>query len=91
MEGIWGIKESLRNACKFDPVSDSDVVWVRVHKDITKLNSDLYLAFVYLPPYNSTYGKAHGKEILQKLEKHIDFFTCKGKVILCGDFNARVG
>lgn len=85
------VKESLRNACKFDPVSDSDVVWVRVQKDITKLSSDLYLAFVYLPPCNSTYGKANGKEIIQKLEKHIDFFSCKGKVIICGDFNARVG
>ena len=85
------IKESLRTACKFDPISDSDIVWVRVTKDITKLNSDLYLAFVYLPPCNSTYGKANGKEILQKLEKHIDFFSCKGKVIICGDFNARVG
>ena len=36
------VKESLRNACKIEPVSDSDVVWVRVHKDITKLSRDLY-------------------------------------------------
>lgn len=85
------VKETLRTACKFEPVSDSDVVWVRVQKDIAKLNSDLYLAFVYLPPCNSTYGKAYGKEIVQKLEKHIEFFSCKGKVIICGDFNARVG
>ena len=35
--------------------------------------------------------KAYGKEIVQKLEKHIEFFSCKGKVIICGDFNARVG
>ena len=73
------VKESLRNACKFDPISDSDIVWVRVTKDITKLNSDLYLAFVYLPPCNSTYGKANGKEILQKLEKHIDFSHARAK------------
>ena len=33
------VKETLRNACKFEPVSDSDVVWVRVQKDIAKLNS----------------------------------------------------
>ena len=85
------VKESLRKACKFDPISDSDIVWVKVHKDITKLNNDLYLAFVYLPPCNSTYGKANGRDILHKLEKHIEFFSCKGKVIICGDFNARVG
>lgn len=85
------VREQLRHACKFDPLSDSDIIWVRVLKELTKLNCDLYLAFVYLPPSNSTYGKSHGKEILQKLEKHIEFFSCKGKVILSGDFNARVG
>ena len=85
------VKETLRNACKFEPVSDSDVVWVQVQKDITKLNNHLYLAFVYLPPCNSTYGKAYGKYIVQKLEKQIEFFLCKGKVIICGDFNVRVG
>ena len=62
------IKKSVQTS------SACDVIWVRVQKDIAKLNSDLYLAFVYLPPCNSTYGKAYGKEIVQKLEKHIDFF-----------------
>ena len=27
---------------------------------------------------------------MQNLEKHIDYFSCKGKVVICGDFNARV-
>ena len=57
------VKETLRNACKFESVSDSDVVWVRVQKDIAKLNSDLYLAFVYLSPCNSTYGKLMAKKL----------------------------
>lgn len=85
------VKESFRNACKFDPLSDSDVIWVRVQKQITKLSSDLFIAFVYLPPSNSSYGKVHGNEILQKLEKHIEYFSCRGKVVISGDFNARVG
>ena len=51
----------------------------------------VYLTFVYLPPSNSTFCKVNGKEIIEKLEKQIDFFSCKGKVIICGDFNARVG
>ena len=33
----------------------------------------------------------NGNEILQKLEKHIEYFSCKGRVVICGDFNARVG
>ena len=27
---------------------------------------------------------------MQKLEKQIEYFTCKGKVVICGDLNARV-
>ena len=81
----------MRNYCKVDPLSDSDVIWVRVQKQVTKLNCDLFLGFVYLPPVNSVYGKAHGNYILQTIEKHIECFLCRGKVILGGDFNARVG
>ena len=62
-----------------------------MHKDAAKLNCDLFLAFVYLPPCSSSYGKANNNEILQKLEKWIEYFSCKGKIILCGDFNTRVG
>ena len=51
-------------------------------KQITKLFNDLFIAFVYLPPSNSSYGKVHGNEIMQKLEKHIEYFSCKGILYL---------
>ena len=46
---------------------------------------------MYLPPVNSYYGKVNGKEIMQKLEKQIEFYSCKGQVVLSGDLNAPVG
>ena len=85
------VKESLRNMFKFEPTSDSDIIWVRIQKELTKLLCDTYVAFVYLPPVNSSYGKVKGKEIMQKLEKQIEFYSCKGQVVLSGDLNARVG
>ena len=59
------IKESIRNMFKFDPMSDSGIIWVRFQKCYTKV----LCAFAYLPPSNSTYGKVHGQAIMQKLEK----------------------
>ena len=53
--------------------------------------NDLYVAFVYLPPLNSSYGKVHSKDIMIKLERQIEHFACKGKLLVCGDLNARVG
>ena len=35
---------------KFDPISDSDIVWVRVEKSHTGFDKDVYLALMYLPP-----------------------------------------
>ena len=31
------IKESIRNMFKFDPISDTDIIWVRIQKCYTKL------------------------------------------------------
>lgn len=63
---------------KFGPLSDNDVIWVKIQRQFTNLICDLYVTFVYLPPCSSTYGKTHGKEIMQKLEKQVEYFTSKG-------------
>ena len=46
---------------------------------------------MYLPPQTSYYGKVNSKDIMSKLEKQIEYFSCKGKILVCGDLNARVG
>ena len=53
--------------------------------------NDLYVAFVYLPPQTSSYGKINSKYIMSKLEKGIEYFSCKGKILVCGDLNTRDG
>ena len=85
------VKESMRHVYKFDPISDSDVIWIRIKREFTSMVNDLYIAFVYLPPLNSSYGRRNSKEIMQKLEKQIEYFSCKGKIFICGDLNARIG
>ena len=85
------VKESMRHLFKLNPISDSDVVWVRIRKELTSMLNDLYIAFVYLPPLNSTYGKVNSKDIMSKLEKQTEYFACKGKILICGDLNAIDG
>ena len=85
------VKESMRHVYKFDPISDSDVIWICIKREFTSMVNDLYIAFVYLPPLNSSYGRINSKEIMQKLEKQIEYFSCKGKIFICGDLNARIG
>jgi endonuclease/exonuclease/phosphatase (EEP) superfamily protein YafD len=46
---------------------------------------------VYAPPSNSSYSKELDHEILGHIEKEIEHFQKRGNVLLCGDFNTRVG
>ena len=77
------IKESMRQYYKFDPVSTGDIIWVKILKDYIPMSNDLYLIFVYIPPFNSSFDNS--KYIMSQLEKQIEYFSCKGKVLLCGD------
>jgi hypothetical protein len=43
------------------------------------------------PPSNSSYSKELDHEIMGHIEKEIEHFQKRGNVLLCGDFNARVG
>ena len=36
------VRDSMRHAYKFDPVSDSDIIWVRALKDSVSMRNDLY-------------------------------------------------
>ena len=66
--GIAGIvKESKKHAYKFDPISDSDIIWIRIQKDYISMFNDLHVACVYLPPLTSSYGKVKSKDIMLKL------------------------
>ena len=73
------IKESMRHAYKFDPISDSDIIWVRILKDSVYMMNDLYVAFVYLPPLTSSYGKVHSKTLCQNLKSKLNIFLVRVK------------
>ena len=86
------IKEHIRKFVKFLPQSNSDIVWMMIHKGNNYVAiPDTYIGCVYIPPESSSYGKDHTKTIWDQLEKDTEHFSTRGNVILCGDFNARTG
>jgi exonuclease III len=82
------IKEYLRKKVKFLPENDSDVAWFKVSPTS---HETLFIGCVYVPPYNSSFGRDHCDLIWNKLEGQIQHYSNKGNIILCGDFNARTG
>ena len=85
------IKDSLFNKYSIDIVDKNyeDIIWVSCTqtKDPDQV---LYICVCYLPPASSSRGdKSH--EFFDILKQQILQFQVNGEIIICGDFNARIG
>ena len=52
-------------------------------------DDDIYVCSMYLPPQSSSYQKRITSDYFLRLEDEILKYNSLGKVILCGDMNAR--
>lgn len=84
------IKEELRQHVRCLPKSNSDLVWLEFKADNDE-NDTLYIASTYIPPENSSYGRDHTGAIWDRLQSDVDYYATRGKIIVCGDLNARTG
>ena len=65
--------------------------WVKLEKDFFGFSKDLYICLVYFPPSGSIYTQRLDKDILDCIEQDINKYCELGNILLCGDFNARIG
>nr|WPH61295.1 reverse transcriptase [Somniosus microcephalus] len=63
-------------------------VWLKLDKNIGIAKKDVYLCAIYIPPIDSPYFE---EELFDTLHMEISHFQAQGKVIICGDLNARTG
>ena len=70
-----------------------DYLVCKLKKSFFRLNNDIYLINVYARPHNSSATSEinNGKETLLKTDEIVNIYQEKGEVILCGDFNSRIG
>jgi exonuclease III len=86
------VKSSLRKGVKFlDKESTEEFVWWKLDKTFFKLPHDIFICTVYIPPQYSSRETRINIDHFESLQNSIDKFTMLGKVVLCGDFNARTG
>ena len=81
------IRENLREGIKIAQNSDG-ILWFRLLKAFFHTKNDLYICGVYVPPHNSPY---YTTEYFDKIIASVSKFTQQGDVIMCGDFNSRIG
>lgn len=72
----------IENDCEY-------VLWIKLNKQITNLDDELFLGSVYIPPENSRF---FNEDLLLDFENEITDKCCDTKyVFLIGDINGRTG
>ena len=66
-----------------------EIIWLRLKKEIFVLDEDIYLAFTYANPENSSYQPQENH--LEMMLNDLSNFNKLGRCIVMGDLNGRVG
>ena len=86
------VRSNLRKGIKFlEKDSSEEFVWWKLDKSFFKMSHDIYICSVYVPPQNSSRELRTNIDHFECLQEKIYKFGTLGKILLCGDFNARTG
>jgi hypothetical protein len=82
----WVGRERKNQKGKEKVYPDVEMMWIK----LVIGNDTYYIGGIYLPPSNSNINLDF-KQALQQLEADCILYRKSGKVIVMGDFNARIG
>lgn len=81
---IWHKQDLALNEMK----KGTTHIWLKLNKGTIYCDNDVYICAAYAPPSDSSY---YDDQFFDNLQTEIITFQAQGKVLLCGDFNARTG
>jgi hypothetical protein len=67
-----------------------DRIWIKIKDDNSNDNRDVFCCFCYVPPVNSIVMCNEASQ-WSTMEAEVIHFLSKGKVMTCGDLNAKTG
>lgn len=85
------VRNEFKKGVSVLPCTEEELLWWKLDKSFFNLEEDIYVCSVYIPPSNSSREKTRDFDAFISLEEQIVKYSAHGKVILCGDFNARTG
>ncbi len=87
------VRHEISNGVKHHKTSIPDVIACKLDKKYFQLTNDIFIINSYIKPANTSTKRSDvsGLDILHDLDQLINNLRAKGEVILCGDFNARIG
>ena len=85
--GIFICRE-ITNGVHIWSYTDDVIAWVILKKGFFGIQSDIYVANVYIVPEGSTYIRNGEYNVMYD---HVVKIPSDFEILLCGDFNARTG
>ncbi len=80
------IKENIKEHVKILDLPNKYGKWLKIGKDMLKLDKHLYIGGIYLPPQDSTYAL---KEPFGQIENDVSELLTSGHIMILGDLNSR--
>ena len=82
------VKCSLIKGIKLIEKKHTDVLWIKLDHSFFKLPKDLYVAFIYISPENTSADVADFESMYAHLLEGIERYSNDGDIMVQGDFNA---
>ena len=67
------------------------IIWIKLKSYFFNNGNDIYLAGVYMWGEHSPAYNVVNTNLFDMLLSDVNYFSQKGRVLICGDLNARVG
>ena len=87
------VRHEIFNGIKQHPCKISDVVVCKLKSTFFNLETDIFIVNAYIKPANTSTvtDKKSGRDRLHEIDTYINELSAKGCILLCGDFNSRIG
>ena len=85
------VKDIISDGIKIVRNHFDSVIWLKLDRNFFNIESDVYIAGVYVWGENSPAYNFADVDFFSVLQDDINDNQSQGRVVLCGDWNARVG
>ncbi len=84
------IRDEICDGVSEISVQSVNQIWLKLSKNYFGTEEDIFLCFPYISPRNPKCAEKFEEEFMN-LSENISLFSSKGKVVIMGDLNSRVG
>jgi hypothetical protein len=84
-------KDNLKKYVEVIEKSKYGYMWIKLDKQLFDFDEDVYMSYIYVRPNDSRVFREDEFDFGDMLEACISKYESKGKVIITGDFNSRIG